>query len=127
MGIELNEFHRRLRRRLVTKGDQLNEFLAGLCPVDRIPLPDSGVCRVCGRQVREPVEQDPIPAGVMVPVDEAKAARLREFYRRYNAERRQRDEAEAAARKTSTTQPEPERGRDWSRVVTSDGRLKGSQ
>jgi hypothetical protein len=76
MGIELPESQRRWVKKLQRGRPTLRELYDKLCPVDAGAVGPLGTCTTCGRQIKEPPEPDPVPNGVMVPVDEEKAERL---------------------------------------------------
>jgi hypothetical protein len=129
MGIELPEFQRRWVKKLQRGRPTLRELYDKLCPVDAGAVGPLGTCTTCGRQIKEPPEPDPVPNGVMVPVDEEKAERLREFYKRLNAQRKEREAPAKAERKKEvqrlpgeTVPDDPPKGRDWAAVLDADGR-----
>jgi hypothetical protein len=128
MGIEHAAFHRRLQRKMRSKDARLAELYARTCTVCGKPAdPSTGTCGTCGRQVFQ-VERDPVPAGVMRPVDPEKAQRLKEFYARLERQQKEREKAatptppRTVERLPGESLPgeEPEK-RDWSRALAAVG------
>lgn len=136
MGIELREFHERLIKKCNEKNKRLKKLYSRTCETCGKPAePSTGTCGTCGRQVFQ-VERDPVPAGVMIPVDPEKAQRLKEFYARLERQQKEREQVAAATRPTApstgTTDvrrlpgeslpgEESEEKRDWSRALAAVG------
>jgi hypothetical protein len=91
MGLETPAFQRRLIKKLQKGRPTLQELLERICPKDGVPVTSAGACPVCRAQIQEPPEPDPIPDGVMRPVDPAKAELQRQFYARLARQRAERE------------------------------------
>jgi hypothetical protein len=107
----------------------LKALLERTCPVDGVQASELGTCRVCGRQIVAPPEPDPVPDGVMRPVDPEKAALQKAFYARYAREKAEREKAEAERQNPKKdikllpgeSLPGDLPKRDWAQVLTQHG------
>ena len=126
MGIELPEFQRRFERKTRKQGAGLKALYGRTCEKDGVEADAAtGRCRVCRRQVF-PVEHDPVPAGVLRPVDPAKAQLQRDFYARLERQRQEREQAETQPKRDvqllpGESLPGDEEKRDWSKALRALG------
>jgi hypothetical protein len=126
VAIELPEFGRRWERKLKKGRESLRELYDRTCPVDAGAISELGTCKTCGRQIKEPPEPDPIPPGTQIPVDPEKAELQKQFYKRVNAQQKEREQRAAAKTKHTSEADEsadPPK-RDWVGVLDQIGLRK---
>jgi hypothetical protein len=105
--IELPAHHRRLAKEQRGMASRLAEIRENICEADGVALGPDGKCTVCGRsRVREPeVELEPVHDGEPTEQDVKRG----QFWQRYAAETREREQEQATATKREPVAPKTSR------------------